>query len=135
PCPSPARGGRVKSCSSASAETSSLCTAVTSFTRSHAHTPTPARLASTRPRAPPSHRQMLPHQVVGQSFDAAAGDDSAFVDDAELARNATCERQLLFDEQHGQLLLLIELEDDIADLVDDVRLNAFGRFIEDQELR
>src|SRR5690606_16517502 len=64
-----------------------------------------------------------------------ARDDSTLVDHPKLARNPTCERQLLLDEQHREVRLLVELQNDVADLVHDVRLNAFGRLIQDQELR
>src|SRR5690606_13219679 len=56
-------------------------------------------------------------------------------DHPKLARHTPCERQLLLDEQHGEIRLFVELHDDVADLVDDVRLNPLGRLVQDQELR
>ena len=63
------------------------------------------------------------------------GHSAPFVQNAELARHAAREGQLLFDQQHGQSFFLIQPQHDIADFVNDVGLNAFGRLIENQQLR
>ena len=54
------------------------------------------------PRALPSNAQILAHDLVRQFADRASSDAAALIKNAELARNAACERQLLFDQQHGK---------------------------------
>ena len=65
----------------------------------------------------------------------AAGHAAAFFENAELAGDPPRERQLLLDQQHRDARVPIEPQDDVADLVHDVRLNAFGRLVQDQQLR
>ena len=65
--------------------------------------------------------------------DLAVGDRAAAVHHAEAAADPAREGELLLDEQHGDPLV-VELHDDVADLVDDVGLDALGRLVEDDEL-
>src|SRR5215471_1165813 len=72
---------------------------------------------------------------VGELVDRAACNASTLFENSERARHAAGKRQLLLHEQHRDPGLSIETQDDVADLVDDVRLDAFGGFVEDQQLR
>src|SRR5688500_15870920 len=81
----------------------------------------------------PSYSQVLPDEIVRELWNISARNHSALVEDPEFTRNAASERQLLFDEQHGEISLFVQTQDDIADLVNDVRLDAFGGLIEDQQ--
>ena len=45
------------------------------------------------------------------------------------------EFEILLDDQNGQALLLAESRENPADLLDDRRLNAFGRLVEQQHMR
>ena len=49
--------------------------------------------------------------------------------------HAARERQFLFDQEHGQPLFAVQLQDNIADFVNDIRLNSFGGLVENQQLR
>ncbi len=53
----------------------------------------------------------------------------------EFARYATRKRQLLFDQKYSQALFPVQLQDNIANFVDDVWLDSFGGLIENQQLR
>src|SRR5260370_40930396 len=78
---------------------------------------------------------MRTHHFVGQFADRTGGDTPAFVENAELARHAPGEWQFLLDQQHGKPLFLVQLPNDVADFVDDVRLNPFSRLVKNQQLR
>jgi len=78
---------------------------------------------------------MLAHDIVGQCVDRTGGHTPSFLENDEVARDSSRKRELLLYEQHGHASLAIEPQDDVADLVDDVRLDAFGRLIEDQKPR
>src|SRR5579859_4415401 len=78
---------------------------------------------------------MREHDFVRQFTDRTGSDTAAFVEDAELARHAACKRQLLLDEQHSKPFFLIQLQDDVADFVDDIGLNPFGWLVKNQQLR
>src|SRR5262249_13675700 len=78
--------------------------------------------------------QVLVCHVVGQFTDRATHHTPALLENPELASDAPGERKLLLDEQHGDALLLVERQQDVSDFVDHVRLNAFGRLVEDQQL-
>ena len=65
----------------------------------------------------------------------ARADGISPVQNTETLGEASGKRQFLFDKQHRDPLFLDQAQNDIADLVDDVRLNTFGGFIENQEFR
>ena len=75
---------------------------------------------------------MRAHDFIRQFGNRSRCDSPPVGEDAELARHAARERQLLFDQKHGQPELLVQIEDDAANFVDDIRLNPFGRLIENQ---
>ena len=65
-----------------------------------------------------------------------AGSDSAsVVENAEFARHATREGQLLLDQEHGKACFLVQFQNDVADFVDNIGLNSFGRLVENKQLR
>src|SRR5713226_3553725 len=78
---------------------------------------------------------MRAHHLVRQLADRTGSDAAALVENAELARHAACERQLLLDQQYGKPFFLVQLQDDVADLVDDIGLNPFGWLVKNQQLR
>src|SRR5207244_217409 len=78
---------------------------------------------------------MRAHHLVCQFADRTASDTAALVENAELARHTACERQLLLHQQHGKPFFLVELQNDVADFVDDIGLNPFGRLVKNQQLR
>src|SRR5258708_862009 len=78
---------------------------------------------------------MRAHNLVRQFADRTGSDTAALVENAELARDAACERQLLLDQQHGKPLFLVQLQNDVADFVNDIGLNPFGRLVKNQQLR
>src|SRR5216683_2358110 len=78
---------------------------------------------------------MRAHNLVRQFADRTGSDTAALVENAELARDAACERQLLLDQQHGKPFFLVQLQDDVADFVDYIGLNPFSRLIKNQQLR
>ena len=65
---------------------------------------------------------------------AAIGHPAATIQQAEAIAHLARKRQFLFDQQDRQADLAIELADDVTDLADHVGLDAFGGFIEDQQL-
>ena len=73
--------------------------------------------------------------VVRQLVHGAGRDVSASIEHAEVLAHAPRERQLLLDEQDRQAALLVQADQHVADLMHDVRLDAFGRLVEDQEPR
>ena len=84
---------------------------------------------------PSLHTEMCADDVVGQLVDRPAGRRAAFLENAEFAGDPPRERQLLLDQQHRDARVAIEPQDDVADLVHDVRLNAFGRLVQNQQRR
>ncbi len=68
--------------------------------------------------------------LIGKFADWAGRYSSALVENAELAGHTAREGQLLFDEQDGEAFILVELQNDIADFVDDIGLDAFRGLIE-----
>src|SRR5688572_26955780 len=85
-----------------------------------------------RTAASMSDREVVVHEIVRELGDGCGGDDAALVDDSEFARHAARERQLLLHEQHREFRLAIQALDEIADLRDDVRLDALAGLIEYQ---
>src|SRR5438132_278577 len=78
---------------------------------------------------------MRAHHLVRQFVDRTSSDTAALVENAKLACHAACERQLLLDQQHGEPVCLVQLQDDVADFVDNIGLNPFGRLVKNQQLR
>src|SRR5437899_1647376 len=78
---------------------------------------------------------MVAHHVIRQLVDGSAGHAPAFFEKTEVARHAACETELLLHEEHGHAQFPIELENDVADLVHQVRLNALGWLVQNKEGR
>ncbi len=78
---------------------------------------------------------MMPNHVVAELADLAARHDATLVEDAKIAGNTPRKRQLLLDDQHRQPGLLVQADQQVTDLGDDVRLDAFAGFVEDQQAR
>ena len=78
---------------------------------------------------------MRAHHLVRQLVDRTGSDTAALVENAELARHAPCERQLLLNKEHGKPFFLVQLQDDVADFVDDIGMNPFSRLVKNQEFR
>ena len=74
---------------------------------------------------------MVSNDIVGQCVDSAVGHAPTLFENQELTRDATRKRKLLLDQEHGDAGLLVQPQDDVADLVHDVRLNSLSRLVED----
>jgi len=72
--------------------------------------------------------------LVRKPVDRAGGDFASLVENAELAGDAAGKGKLLFDQQNGQALFLVQAQDNVANFMNDVGLDAFGRLVEDQDL-
>eukprot|EP01041_Mallomonas_annulata_P039677 gene39677-63411_t len=96
-------------------------------------------LGTVRPVRPDrpigSDRHRSAH-LVERSFAAlpAAGDPARLEHVVPVGR-AQREADVLFDEEHGEVASPGELDDDLFDLLHDVRLDALGRLVEDQQRR
>ena len=73
--------------------------------------------------------------VLGELHDWAACHPPPLLQHVEVAGDPPGEWQLLLDQQDRQPRLAIQLQDDVADVVDDVRLDSFGGFVQDEQLR
>jgi len=78
---------------------------------------------------------MFADQFVRELVDRAAGKAPPFFEDPEVARDTAGEAQLLLHEEQRDAGVAIEREQDIADLLHDVRLNPFRRLVENQQRR
>ena len=78
---------------------------------------------------------MRVHHFVGELADGAGSDASSVGENAEFAAHAAREWELLLDQKHSEAFFFVEPEDDVADFVDDIGLDAFGGLVEDQQLR
>ena len=77
---------------------------------------------------------MLANDGIVEFLNATGRDDSAPIENVELIRDGPGEVNILFHEQDADLSLGLDSDERLADLIDDVRLDAFGRFIEDEHL-
>src|SRR5437879_2608982 len=82
-----------------------------------------------------SDAEMVAHDLIRQLVDGSAGDAPAFFEKTEFARHAARETELLLDEEHGHAHFPIQLENNVADLVHEIRLNALGRLVQNKEGR
>src|SRR5690242_5627010 len=74
-------------------------------------------------------------ELTAELLDAATRRHPAAFQNAEALREPSRERQLLLDQKHGDVPLRSQLLHDIADLMHDVGLDAFGRLVQEQQLR
>jgi len=77
------------------------------------------------PLEPGSHGKMVAHMVIGQFLDGTAGHTAALLEDAKFSGHTPGEQQLLLDQHHGHPGLVVELDNDIADFVNEVGLQTF----------
>src|SRR5262245_45986735 len=78
---------------------------------------------------------MLMDDLIGQRTDLALHGDAAAIDDDEMVGGAPREGDVLLDQHDGLAVLAVEIDQDLLDLLDDVRLDAFGRLVEQDDLR
>src|SRR5712692_9352082 len=78
---------------------------------------------------------MVADEIVGELVDRTVRDASSLLEKPEVARDAPREAQLLFDQKHRQARRAVEREQDVADLVHEVRLDPFGGLVENQQRR
>src|SRR5258708_15519385 len=77
---------------------------------------------------------MALHELVTELADFTRRDDAPLLHDGEAVGGAAREYDILLDEDHGEAHLAIEAQDHLLDLLNDGRLNAFGRLIEEEYL-
>ena len=78
---------------------------------------------------------MVAHLLITQFLDRAASHTASFLKNEELARHPPSEQQFLFDQHDGHVSLAIQLDDNVADFLNDIRLKPLSRLIQDQQLR
>src|SRR5438445_5319430 len=81
-----------------------------------------------------SYGQVFLHDGLVQVRDGAFRDNRAAVHDVKAVGHAQAEIQILLHEQDADIPFFPDPEERVADLVNDVRLDAFGGFVEDQDL-
>src|SRR4051794_39014829 len=81
-----------------------------------------------------SDGKVLLNDLVIERLDGAVRHRSTALHGVEMAGKAPHEGELLLHQQDGQLLLARELAEHVGDLLHDVRLNALGRLVQDQQL-
>ena len=67
--------------------------------------------------------------------DRSFRDDAAAIHDVEVLAELADEIEILLDDHDRQMQLVDELVQGVADLVDDARLNPFGRLVEQEDFR
>lgn len=83
----------------------------------------------------PLHREVLSDHIGAQLVALALRHHRAFRHNDVLLCQARGKMEALLYQQNGKPARLFEPDDDVLDLVDDRRLNAFRGFIKQQELR
>jgi hypothetical protein len=74
------------------------------------------------------------HDFVCEFADFSGNNTAAVGEDAELAGHAARKGQLLFDEKNRETFFFVQAQDNVSNFVHDIRLDAFGRLVENQEL-
>jgi hypothetical protein len=74
-----------------------------------------------------SHTEIRAHNLTGQLVNFTGSHPAALIKNAELAYHMPRDWKLLFHQQHGLSLFFIQAQDNLADFMHDVRLDAFGR--------
>ncbi len=74
-------------------------------------------------------------QFIRQFSDPSLGDDTPLFEQREAMRGAPRKDDILFDQDHGDAVLPVQLHDHVLDLLDDVGLNAFSRLVQQEDLR
>ena len=96
--------------------------------------PHPCKSQACGNHRPPRHTLRCARTIVRELANGP-GQRASFVQHAEIAGHTACERKLLLHQKHGEPTLAVEFQEDIANLVHDIRLNAFGGLIQNQQLR
>src|SRR6266508_2569772 len=78
---------------------------------------------------------MFAGQIVRELVDRTARNASPLFENQEVARDAPGEAQLLLHQKQGDARCAVEREQDVADLVHEIRLNAFGGLVQNQQRR
>src|SRR5205814_9617461 len=74
-------------------------------------------------------------QLVGEPVNRTGRHAPSFFEQPEIARDTPREPELLLDEEQRDPVVATEGEQNVADLVHKVRLNAFGGLVENQQRR
>src|SRR5271169_1405211 len=82
-----------------------------------------------------SHRQLPPDLTLVHGFARAREHDRAAVHDRVIVGDVARPFEILLDHQDRHLALAAQMDERAADVLDDRRLNALGRLVEDEELR
>jgi len=82
-----------------------------------------------------SYSQVPFHDFLVQAGDETVSDDAATIHDVNGVCHIDSEVKILLHQQNADTAFALKLQQGLADLIDDVGLNAFRRFIEDQKLR
>ena len=69
-----------------------------------------------------------------QMRDRPFGHDRAAIHDVKTVANAKAKIQVLLDQQDADLAFLLDLDERVADEINDVGLDALGRLVQDQDL-
>src|SRR5258707_2037 len=77
---------------------------------------------------------MALHELVTELADFTRRNDASLLHDGEAIGGAAREHDVLLDEDHGEAHLAVETQNHLLDLLNDGRLNAFGRLIEEEYL-
>src|SRR5215218_10236765 len=81
------------------------------------------------------HRQIPPHGLLIERRRVAGEHDLAAIHDEDPVGELLREIEILLDQDDGHLAALAQIGDGAADVLDDRGLDAFGRLVEDEELR
>jgi hypothetical protein len=77
--------------------------------------------------------QVLIDERFGEFIHASEGGPAASIQNREMVSNLAREGQLLLDQQDGELLRLVQLEQNVPDLLHDIGLNALGWLIQNEQ--
>ena len=86
-------------------------------------------------RAVPEPREILDQSGAGHLGARHFALDLALLEDQQAIAEIGQEFEILLDDQDGQALLLAEPREYAVDLLDDRRLDAFGRLVEEKHMR
>ena len=77
--------------------------------------------------------QEFTDHVLGEGGHRARGGNRAALEDGKVISEFLAEIEVLLDEENAHVSLVTELADGLADLVDDVGLDALGGLVEDED--
>src|SRR5271169_6444424 len=82
-----------------------------------------------------SNRHGTPERALVEIVAVAGIDDGAAVHDGEMVAEFAGKVEILLDQHDGDLAERAQIDDGTADILDDRRLDAFGRLVEQEEPR